>query len=312
MSYLSPGDPSEAAENAEYAAHEGGFEPEEDFKDEYAEHTESSDYDAEGVEYEESDEDVEHDEDEEYTEHEVCPECEEYAEYEESGHAENDNHGSLEEDTPPGEPQFGWYKIRNEEEANIERLLRAPNDLPMVWRYETHTITRGEALKKLQPIVDKFNKSCGTASIMNDVRRIFTRRTIKVLPLHEKRILEINAASTGDTEIVEWLQEAKQDLLEHSWWEKHAMPRLTRQQADDMWRDLSHLAFHSPLYLTSRLDPRIVALKAVFEAQERRIQFLEQRLRKKNSAVRTEVEEIAGRLEIMMRSFPPDEDRDYK
>ncbi|EHK18765.1 uncharacterized protein TRIVIDRAFT_66801 [Trichoderma virens Gv29-8] len=215
---------------------------------------------------------------EESSDYDASTEAEEYSEYE--GSSEYELHTDTEE---PDEE----YNLRIRIEEDVEAYLRAPNPIPLVWKHEDCAFTRDEAMKMFRPIAEKFHASYATANVTAQVRRIFTRETVRVLPPWEKKLLKMNAELHGAADIVEWFQEAEGDLLGIRSRRAHRVAHLTAEEAERVWEDLYDLSWHSRLDFAKLLEPRITVVKTLFDDQKRRIQELEQQLLMRNSAMET-------------------------
>lgn len=202
------------------------------------------------------------------------------------------------------------FKSYEEEEEGIERSLHAPRVIPMVTKYEERSITRAEALEKVQPIMNILDATNGTADVMTAVKTNFTRRTVKVLPPREKALIGMNAALNGEPDILQWICAAREDMEDYSWLERVKVPNLSAKQLEDVWDDLDTLSWESPIYLARLLDTRIQTVKTLFKAQERRIQKLERQIQDKTCAfsrVENEVDDIRGKVESLFQSLPREE-----
>lgn len=281
--------------DAEYAEHDGYTRNEEHTQHE--KHTP----DEENTQYEKRYQDEEHIQDEEHTQDGVN------THHEESTRDEEQNENTLrvstdgEEGGGEGEEEtiftgrYGWYTLENIDEKDVERGLLTPQAVPMVRKRKVLTCTRAEALEMYQPIREKFEASYGTADVRMEVRNNFTEQLVRVLPPFEKRLLKQNAEFHGARDVVRWFRDVdlEEDLQEFSWETSYRVPRLTPKQIDDTWEDLHHLAYHSTLYLVSRMELRTTVLKMLFDEQTKRIQELEEELELKNwgEADAVEVEE---------------------
>ncbi|KAL7910016.1 hypothetical protein GGI35DRAFT_492792 [Trichoderma velutinum] len=275
----------------------------------YAQYTGYEDYTT-GEEYTEDGENTTHDENtqhEEYILHEEYTQYEEYSQYEEYTEGEEhvqdgEQNENTRQDLRNGEAleghifrgKYGWYTIRTDEEADIERGLLTPQAVLM--KRKMRTFTRAEALELYQPIAEKFRGSYGTANVQLEVRDAFTEETVRVLPPHEKKLLLVNAKFHGDKKIARWFRDdkEKEDLQEIAVEEEHEVPCLAPKQVEDTWEDLHYLAFNSTVYLQSRLELRTTVLKMLFDEQAKRIRELEEELNLKNATVETGVDEAAG------------------
>ncbi|KAK4063999.1 uncharacterized protein Triagg1_9327 [Trichoderma aggressivum f. europaeum] len=238
-----------------------------------------------------------HTHDEEYTQDGVNTRHEEYTRDEE----QNENNIRVPTDGPDdgegggrgrGREQeavfkgaYGWYTIGNEDEKDVERGLLTPQAVPMVEKRKVLTCTRAEALEMYQPIEEKFKASYGTADVRMEVRHNFTEQLVRVLPPFEKKMVKMNAEFHGAKDVIRWFRnvDIDDDLKEYSWETTYRVPRLTPKQIDDTWEDLHHLAYHSSVYLMSRMELRTSVLKMLFDEQTKRIQELEEELEWKNS-----------------------------
>ncbi|KAL7960625.1 hypothetical protein V8C34DRAFT_276109 [Trichoderma compactum] len=263
--------------DAEYAEYDGYTWNEEHTPDEenaqYEEHTQNEEY-AQGEEHTQDGVDTHHEEytrDEEQNENtlRVPTDVEE---------------GGGEEGETMFKGTYGWYTIENDDEKDVERGLLTPQAVPMVRKRKALTCTRAEALDMYQPIREKFEASHGTADVRMEVRNNLTKQLVRVLPPYEKKLLKRNAEFHRARDVIRWFRgvDLAEDLQEFSWETTYRVPRLTPKQIDDTWEDLHHLAYHSTLYLVSRMELRTTVLKMLFDEQTRRIKELEEELELKN------------------------------
>ncbi|KKO98949.1 hypothetical protein THAR02_08939 [Trichoderma harzianum] len=190
------------------------------------------------------------------------------------------------------EGTYGRYIAWKNVDKDVEHGLRAPQAVPIVIKRKVLTWTRPEALQMYHSIKEELEASHETADVLRDVRNNFTKQLVKVLPPYQKKLLKKNAEFHGDMDVVEWFEDVdlEEDLQEFSWEETYRLPILTPEQIHDAWEDLDHLAWHSPMYMASRMEVRTSVLRMLFDEQTRRIEELEEELERKNAEAEVEEE----------------------
>ncbi|KAL6797059.1 hypothetical protein J3E68DRAFT_450072 [Trichoderma sp. SZMC 28012] len=181
---------------------------------------------------------------------------------------------------------YGQYRVWNNDDKKVERGLRAPQAVPMVTKRKVLTCTRAEALEMYHSIEELFEERYGCAAVPREIRDNFTK-LVRVLPPHKKKRLKWEVDFHGIMDVVKWFKDVdlKEDLQELSWEETYQLPSLTPEQIHDTWEDLDHLAFHSSMYMASRMEARTGVLRMLFNEQTRRIKELEKELERKNLVV---------------------------
>lgn len=185
-------------------------------------------------------------------------------------------------------------------------VMTTIDNVPTTVKYVRRTITRTQAMEKFQPIIDEIKH--GFHAMPDEVRRALTREMVKVLPACEKAVISRAATVLSDGELLMWVADAKDDIVEYTWRERVEVPRHPEDRARRLSQELKAVTDASSssssapnVNARELLRTKIQAIRALVEAREERFQEhmsrLEQDVMVGNGQLRRELDGLQGLLE---------------
>lgn len=126
-----------------------------------------------------------------------------------------------------------------------------------VLSFEKQSITRFQAMEKLQPMIDKLDKYAMIEDFVTEVETFFTKESVKVLPQHAKRTIRLAAEAVGNEKVFKWIAAAEQDKEEHTWEERTETPKPPAEISRKILRDLDFLIHVAPSTIQDLLHSRV-------------------------------------------------------
>ncbi|KAK1242565.1 hypothetical protein MKX08_005377 [Trichoderma sp. CBMAI-0020] len=141
-----------------------------------------------------------------------------------------------------------------------EEVLRRFKDFGYehyVLPWEKRSISRPQAMEKLQSMIERPDQSLKTADFVAEVEAAFTSDSVKVLPPNEKRTIRLAAEAAGNEKVLNWIRAATQDQENCTWEVRAETPRPPVDVARIMFRDLTgHIEaseLHTPIQMINTL-----------------------------------------------------------
>lgn len=124
--------------------------------------------------------------------------------------------------TPPFEHQDPPFFARQSTELG-ERRCEGPTAISMPKQESTAAggthvqVTREEVMEHLQPLFNRLKYEDWAGGIRDDILRVLTKQTIKVVTPEAKGMLGLWAGKTQNGTVLTWLEQAKEDLTVFQW-----------------------------------------------------------------------------------------------